>query len=164
MCKTCRKIPDIPCIPCIIMIPRKSFESFSKYADIYIKQNPLSEISSKLKRMSGDYNMNGNAIRIIGYNSAKTGDTSTYIGVVDIDAYIEKHGISSIKNKTMFNHSYYETYIWEPSVSDGYKRLANGDVVMFLDGVAYNADKSIHKGAMASIENENIILFRIVEE
>ena len=161
MCQTCRKIPDIPCI---IMIPRKSFESFSKYADIYIKQNPLSEISSKLERMSKYYNANTNAIRIIGDNSAKIGDTLTYIGVTDIDAHIEKHGISSIKNKNMFNHSYYETYIWESSVSDGYKRLANGDVVLFIDGVAYNADKSIHKGAMASIENENIILFRIVEE
>ena len=161
MCQTCRKIPDIPCI---IMIPKKSFESFSNYASMYIKQNPVSEISSKLAKMSAYYTTNSNAIRIIGNNAAKIGDTSTYIGVTDIDTHIEKFGISSIKNKNVFNFAEYETYIWESSISDGYKRLANGDVVLFLDGVAHNADKSIHKGAMASIENENIILFRIVEE
>ena len=161
MCQTCRRIPDIPCI---IMIHRESFESFSRYASMYIQQNPVSEISSKLARISKYYTTNGNAIRIIGNNTAKIGDTSTYIGVVDIDAYIEKFGISSIKNKTIFNRTEYETYIWESSISDGYKRLANGDIVLFLDGVAYNQDKSIHKGAMASLENENIILFRIVED
>lgn len=161
MCQTCRKIPDIPCI---IMIPKKSFESFSNYASMYIKQNPVSEISSKLAKMSAYYTTNSNAIRIISDRAAKTGDTSTYIGVVDIDAYIEKFSISSIKDKTIFNGTEYETYIWESSISDGYKRLANGDIVLFLDGVACNPDKSIHKGAMASLENENIILFRIVEE
>lgn len=161
MCQTCRSLPSIPCI---IMIPKKSFKNFASYASEYVKKNPFGEISSKLNKIVEDYSNNQNAMRIIDKTHAKSGDTSTYIGVYDIDDHIEKFGISSIKNKTIFRGTEYETYIWESSISDGYKRLANGDVVLFLDGIAYNADKSVHRGAMASIENENIILFRIVEE